>query len=69
MSHYSRQDYELVAEIITEATTIFPGLRNNTVLVHIAAAFAKKFVEDNPRFDLARFDAACTTPPVLRTKG
>ena len=62
MAHYSRQDYKLVADIISGAMSIFPGIRNNTVLVHLAAAFAKKFAEDNPRFDMERFDAACTVP-------
>ena len=54
----TKQHFEFVASLINAA-------HNGTDPVHIATMAAAAFAKDNPRFDEARFLAACGThlPP------
>lgn len=61
MPKYSKQTYEMVAEILKEVR-VLPGgftidIRGATIEA-IAARFVVEFLHDNPRFDPDKFLAA-----------
>lgn len=58
MAAMSRQDFELIAEVITGLFDSY-GDRCDVYRNMIAEAFADELADTNPRFDRARFLKAC----------
>ena len=54
----TRKDYQAVADILREVT-LTPDAR-----AALITKFSRMFERDNPRFDWARFAAACVPPKV-----
>jgi hypothetical protein len=57
----TRKDYELIAKVFAEVDTCSDGAAE--VVEELAHALANALADDNPRFDRARFLAACRVAP------
>lgn len=51
----SRKDFQAIADIIA-------GIENEATRAEVAQRFARYLPNTNPRFDTARFLAACNVP-------
>lgn len=63
----TRKDYELIAATIRRTTGEGPS--PTVVQTIVSRAFADALAADNPRFDRARFLAACGVAPSRATTG
>ena len=58
----TRKDYKLIAEVLNRAVKIWEGFdqeRPEEVVSMIAKTLSSQLIQDNPRFDRAKFLDAC----------
>lgn len=53
MPKFSKRHYEVIASLVKT------WQRDNTSVDNIQADLAEVFMQDNPRFDIVRFNKAC----------
>jgi hypothetical protein len=56
MSHLTKKDYELIANVLNNFHNPFDS---DDILIHVSRAMANKLENENPLFDRTKFLKAC----------
>ena len=65
----TKKDYERAAEIIQRWASVAAGSSERDTVAALETCFAEFFSGDSPRFDEARFRAACAPGANVKARG